>query len=177
MGNLVRAVVVCGAGLMLAPAALAQLAPVPGGTVVTITSPPSGSRVTGAIAVSASASATGPSGITGVQFKLDGTDLGAQDSAAPYTVPWNSAAATDGWHTLTAVARDANGFEYSSDPVTIRVSNSAPPAATVQRYEETDARVSYSAGWSQLQAGVPLKAGWLRDDTSWLAWSGGSAEE
>jgi hypothetical protein len=168
---------VCGSGLMSAPPALAQLSPLPGGTVVTITSPPSGSRVSGAVALNASVSATGPFGITGVQFKLDGTDLGVEDTAAPYTVPWNSAAATDGWHTLTAVARDASGVQYSSNPVTIRVSNTVPPPAAVQRYEETDALVSYSAGWGEVGAGVPLRAGWFQEDESggWLAYSGGSA--
>lgn len=52
--------------------------------------------------------------------------------------------------------------QFSSDPVTVTVANTPPPPATVTRYEETDASVTYSAGWFQ-------DAGW--------PWSGGTAVE
>jgi len=85
-------------------AAFAQL-PLPGGGDggVAITSPPSGARVSGNITINASASA--PLGVASVQFLLDGVNLGSEHTAAPYSMSWPTTAASEGWHTLTAVAR------------------------------------------------------------------------
>ncbi len=74
---------------------------------VSITAPASGSPVTGTITVSANA--TDNVGVVGVQFKLDGANLGAEVAVPPYAVSWNTATATNGTHTLTAAARDAAG--------------------------------------------------------------------
>ena len=57
-----------------------------------------------------------------MQFKLDGTNLGAEDTAAPYTASWNSASTTDGSHTLTAEARDAAGNRRAAS-ITVNVAN------------------------------------------------------
>jgi hypothetical protein len=102
-------------------------------------------------------------GVAGVQFKLDGANLGAEDTTAPYSIPWDTTTASNGSHTLTAVARDTSGNQATSDPVTVTVSNPPPPPAAVQRYEETDPSVSFSSGWIQ--------------DGGWFAWSGGNAME
>ncbi|HYS04965.1 MAG TPA: Ig-like domain-containing protein [Candidatus Dormibacteraeota bacterium] len=100
-----------------------------GNLVVTITSPTSGSTVSGTITVSASVSPLGVL-VGGVQFKLDGASLGAEDKAAPYAVSWNTTGVGNGSHSLTAVARDALGLQYSSSPVTVTVSNAPPPDTT-----------------------------------------------
>ncbi len=108
-----------------APQALAQL---PGGSlIVTITSPGSGSTVASTVPVSASVSIVGSLTVASVQFKLDGANLGALDTSAPYSVSWNTAAASNGSHTLTAVARDILGAQFTSAPVTVTVSNAPPP--------------------------------------------------
>jgi hypothetical protein len=59
-----------------------------------------------------------------VQFKLDGANLGAEDTAGPYSISWNSATVTNGSHTLTAVAR-ATPWEHGDRDrsVTVTVSN------------------------------------------------------
>jgi hypothetical protein len=62
-----------------------------------------------------------------VQFKLDGADLSAEDTATPYSVSWNTATASNGTHTLTAVARDAAGNVTTSTSVTVTVSNAVNP--------------------------------------------------
>ena len=62
-------------------------------------------------------------GVAGVQFKLDGANLGAEDTAAPYSVSWNTTTAANGSHTLTAVARDAAGNTTTSAAVTVTVDN------------------------------------------------------
>jgi hypothetical protein len=105
------------------------LPPLPGDLIVTITSPSSGATVSGTITVSASISPVGAL-VGGVQFKLDGANLGAEDTSAPYSVSWNTTTKSNGSHTLTAVARDALGLLYTSSPVTVTVSNAPPPDTT-----------------------------------------------
>lgn len=86
---------------------------------VSITLPTSGSTVSGTVAVNANAN--DDIGIAGVQFKLDGGNLGAEDTFAPYSVSWNTATSTAGSHTLTAVARDIAGNTTVSSTVTVTV--------------------------------------------------------
>jgi hypothetical protein len=62
-----------------------------------------------------------------VQFQLDGANLGARDSSEPYAVSWNTTTAGNGSHTLTAVARDLLGVQFTSAPVTVTVFNAPPP--------------------------------------------------
>src|SRR5260221_2431548 len=108
-----------------APQALAQL---PGGSlIVTITSPGSGSTVANTVPVSASVSVVGSLTVASVQFKLDGANLGALDTSAPYSVSWNPTAVGNGSHPLTAVARDILGAQFTSAPVTVTVNNAPPP--------------------------------------------------
>src|SRR5258706_2583953 len=127
---------------------------------VSITSPASGATVSGTINVTASASDN--RGVSDVQFFLDGA-FGADDTTAPYSVPWDTTTASNGSHTLTAVARDAAGNSATSAPVTVTVSNGSPPAAAGKRYEETDPSVSFGSGWVQ--------------DGGLFGWSGGNAME
>src|SRR5712671_4384569 len=112
-----------------APQALAQLLPpLPGGSlIVTITSPGSGSPVSGTTSVNASVSIVGSLTVSSVQFRLDGANLGARDTSAPYSVSWNTTATTNGSHTLTAVATDLLGVQFTSDPVAVTVNNAPPP--------------------------------------------------
>ena len=42
------------------------------------------------------ANATDNVGVAGVQFLLDGTPLGAEDTTAPYAVTWDTTTATNG---------------------------------------------------------------------------------
>src|SRR2546425_3259335 len=97
---------------------------------VTLTSPTSGSTVSGPIEVRATAS--DDVGVAGVQFKLDDADLGGEDTTAPYAVSWDPSTASEGPHTLTAVARDDAGNMTTSEPVTVTVSHAPapPPPAT-----------------------------------------------
>lgn len=89
-------------------------------TAVSITAPSAGT-VSGTISVTATASDN--VGVFGVQMKLDGVSLGAEDLASPYTTSWNTTTASNGSHTLTAVARDAAGNSTTSTGVVVTVSN------------------------------------------------------
>ena len=91
---------------------------------VSVSAPAAGATVAGAVSVSANASDN--VGVVGVQFLLDGVNLGAEDTVAPYTVSWNTASATNGAHSLTARARDAAGSQTTSAAVSVTVSNAVP---------------------------------------------------
>lgn len=84
--------------------------------------PPSGT-LSGTVTLAATASDN--LGVAGVQFKLDGANLGAEDTSSPYSVAWNTATASNGTHTLTAVARDAAGNSTTSGSVIVTVGNLA----------------------------------------------------
>jgi hypothetical protein len=86
---------------------------------VSIVLPAVGATVSGTVTVLASAADN--VGVVGVQFKLDGVNLGTEDTVAPYSVSWNTSLATKGTHTLTAVARDAAGNTTTSSSVTVTV--------------------------------------------------------
>ncbi|HEY2940895.1 MAG TPA: Ig-like domain-containing protein, partial [Vicinamibacteria bacterium] len=96
---------------------------------VSITSPSAGATVSGTITVSASASDN--VGVAGVQFQLDGANLGAEDTTAPYSVTWNTATASIGAHTLRAVARDAAGNTATSASVSVTVPDTTAPTVSI----------------------------------------------
>ena len=98
--------------------------------IVSLTAPVAGATVGGTVTVSATA--TDNIGVAGVQFKLDGNNLGAEATAAPYSVSWNTTGAVNGSHTLTAVARDAANNATTSAGVSVTVSNTAAAIAFVQ---------------------------------------------
>ncbi len=88
---------------------------------VSITLPLNGATVANIISVTVSAS--DDIGVVGVQFKLDGTNIGAEDFSSPYAIPFNTTTVLNGAHTLTAVARDLAGNTKTSAPISITVSN------------------------------------------------------
>lgn len=107
---------------------------VPAATVITpptdttaptasVTTPASGAGVSATVAVSATASDT--VGVSGVQFQVDGVNVGAPDTTAPYSVQWDTRTTADGAHSITAVARDAAGNSGTSAAVGVTVSNSS----------------------------------------------------
>jgi YD repeat-containing protein len=94
---------------------------------VRVTAPAGGSTVSGQVTIAADASDN--VGVTGVQFKLDGANLGGEDTAAPFEAAWDTTKSTDGQHGLTAVARDAAGNAATSSVATVTVKNAAPAPA------------------------------------------------
>src|SRR6202007_28073 len=87
---------------------------------VSITAPAAGT-VTGTISVTANASDN--VGVKGVQFLLNGANLGAEDLASPYSISWNTTTVANGTYTLTARARDAAGNTTTSAGVIVTVNN------------------------------------------------------
>jgi hypothetical protein len=97
---------------------------------VTITSPTNGAAVVGSLTLTATAS--DDVAVAGVQFQLDGVNLGAEITSPPFTTSWNSMNASNGVHVLTAVARDSSGKTTTSAGVSITINNDlTPPAVAI----------------------------------------------
>src|SRR5258708_27679405 len=112
-----------------------------------MTAPAANAALTGTATLSATASEN--AGVAGVQFTRDGANLGPEAVASAYTLSWETRTASNGSHTLTAVARDAAGNVTTSAGVTVTVSNlaSPPPAGTLLFQEGfEDANLS-ARGW------------------------------
>jgi hypothetical protein len=95
---------------------------------VSMTAPANGSTVSGAITVSASASDN--VGVVGVQFLVDGANAGAEDTAAPYSIAFNTLTLSNGSHTFSARARDNAGNMTTSAARTVTVNNANCKTAT-----------------------------------------------
>jgi hypothetical protein len=120
---------------------------------VAITSPAAGSTVSGTITLTATAADN--VGVAGVRFSIDGTPIGSEDTAAPYTASWNTTTVTDGSHSITARARDAAGNATTSAAIAVTVSNVVvtppppPPGGLVAAYgfeEGTGATTADASG-------------------------------
>ena len=93
--------------------------------VVAITAPATGSSVTGAITVTASAT---DAAMARVDF-YDGAVLFKTDTTTPYSGTWSSSVL--GAHTLTARAYDRAGNMTESAPVTITLVDATPPTVSI----------------------------------------------
>ena len=89
---------------------------------VALTAPANNVTVSG-VTVSVTATSFDAVGVAGVQFRLDGVNIGNDDTTAPYSVVWDTTTSTGGLHALTAVARDAAGNTTTSATVSVTVSN------------------------------------------------------
>lgn len=90
---------------------------------VSITVPSSGATLSGSVQIAATSSDA--VGVVGVQWKLDGANLGSELLVAPYSGTWDTTSASNGSHTLTVVSRDAAGNSRTSASVAVTISNTA----------------------------------------------------
>jgi methionine-rich copper-binding protein CopC len=91
---------------------------------VAVTAPLSGSSASGVTVLSADAA--DPVGVTGVQFQLNGANIGALLTTSPYRLAYDFSSVANGTYTLTAVATDAAGLSTTSAAVTLTISHAAP---------------------------------------------------
>ncbi|HSX34319.1 MAG TPA: polysaccharide deacetylase family protein [Candidatus Saccharimonadales bacterium] len=89
---------------------------------VNVTGPTASTSVSGN-AVALTASATSASGVAGVQFKVDGENVGSEVTTAPYQTNWDTTTISNGNHTITAVGRDSDGTLVTSTGVQVTVAN------------------------------------------------------
>jgi hypothetical protein len=99
---------------------------------VAMAAPAEGATVSGTAKLAATASDA--SGIAGVQFLVDGSPTGAEDTVAPYELSWASTGVANGEHKLSARARDGAGNTATSAPVTVTVTNGGSGPAQVGQW-------------------------------------------
>jgi hypothetical protein len=92
---------------------------------VSISAPANNATVSTTTSITANASDAG--GVAGVQFKLDGANLGAEDTSSPYSFSWDTTTASNATHSLTATARDTSNNLATSSTITVTVSNTGTP--------------------------------------------------
>ncbi len=88
---------------------------------VSITAPTGGS-VSGTINISATASDN--VGVAGVQFRIDGVNLGSEDiTTSSFSASWDTTLFSNSNHTITAVARDTSSNLATSVGISVTVNN------------------------------------------------------
>ncbi len=119
---------------------------------VSLTSPAGGTTVSGAVSVSASAGDN--AGVRGVQFQVDGVNVGAEDTTSPYSITWDSRLVANGAHTIKAIARDLSGLT-AADTRSVTVDNP----------------VVLPSGWSHADVGAVGVSGTASFDSATSAFS------
>jgi concanavalin A-like lectin/glucanase superfamily protein/galactose oxidase-like protein/Big-like domain-containing protein/IPT/TIG domain-containing protein len=97
---------------------------------VSMTAPASGTTVSGTTTISANASDN--IAVAGVQFLLDGANLGSEVTTSPYNFQWNTSTTTAGLHTLAAIARDTSNNTTTSANISVTVQG--PPPSQVGQW-------------------------------------------
>jgi hypothetical protein len=87
---------------------------------IAITSPSADATVTGTITLRASA--TDNIGVVGVRFAVDGIQIGGEVAGGNAAISWISRNMPNGWHQITATARDAAG-NRSTSAIRVHVRN------------------------------------------------------
>jgi peptidoglycan/xylan/chitin deacetylase (PgdA/CDA1 family) len=87
---------------------------------IAISAPADGATVNGTVPFTATASQD----TTGVTFKVDDVAVGAEDTALPFAVTWDTKTVANKAYKLTATARNAAGGQATTD-ITVTVNN--PP--------------------------------------------------
>jgi hypothetical protein len=90
---------------------------------VSITAPTSGATVSGNTNITATATDTGGSGMSRVEFYVDGSLKGTDSSSPSYSYSWDTTSASNGAHSLTAKAYDGAGNVKTSSTVSVTVNN------------------------------------------------------
>ena len=111
---------------------------------VSVTLPAANQMVSGTTMISANA--TGSPSVAGVQFQLDGVNVGAQLTSAPYATGWNTSQTSDGSHVVTAVAVDSAGNHVVSSGITVMVNNTTGRTYTTN-FPLTENPISEAGNW------------------------------
>jgi peptidoglycan/xylan/chitin deacetylase (PgdA/CDA1 family) len=96
---------------------------------VSITNPKTGNTVSNTINLIATA--TDNVGVVGVQFMVDGANVGTEDTTSPYQISFDTKTLSNGAHTVSAKARDAAGNTKTSTAISVTVTNADTTAPSV----------------------------------------------
>ena len=128
------------------------LAPDTTAPLVSIVTPSSGDSLS-STPVTISANASDPvisghitSGMAGVQFRIDGQNLGSAIINPPYSVAWDTSAVTAGSHVIDAIASDAAGNAATSAGISVTVNVSGPRSYSTV-FPNTENPISEGGNW------------------------------
>jgi len=107
--------------------------------------------------VALQANASDDEGVTQVEFRVDGTAIGT-DTAAPFTVNWDTGTVADGAYSITAAARDAAGNSTTSAAISVTVSNVRDFPLTLSGREEIPVTRSAASGSGTLTVNLATGA-------------------
>lgn len=117
------------------PTALADIGP----PIVSIFTPAEGTSLEGIVTLTATA--VDDRDVTGVQFRIDGVDVGSEvtieSPLTKFSRSWDSRGEANGTHVLTAVARDATGNTTVSAGIAVTIVNGAGTLSTVTASPDT----------------------------------------
>ena len=116
---------------------------------VNLTFPANGATVSGTVQLTASAS--DDTGVASVEFFLDGASLGVGNQSAqagPWTLDWNTTAASAGSHALSVVARDARGNQTVDNDTSVTVNQVVLAVDETFSNRNADGDYTDQAGWS-----------------------------
>ncbi|MBX6341054.1 MAG: cellulase family glycosylhydrolase, partial [Thermomicrobiaceae bacterium] len=117
----------------------------PAGSVssgVAWSSPTDGATVSGKVTLAVSA----PSGTAKVVFKVDGSAVGNDTSANPWSLSYDTTKVSDGQHTLQAVAKDSAGSVLGKASISVSVQNKLAPEGTLGTATPTPTPTSSGSG-------------------------------
>jgi Bacterial Ig domain/Lysyl oxidase len=139
---------------------LSQTSPVVSPPTVALTSPASGSNVSGPVTLQATAAATAPARVASVQYLLDGQPLGAPVTVAPYSFSWAVGSTPLGTHQLSARVTDTDGSIGTAPVESVTVVSPTGPAqpAVDQSVTRTGVGAVTSPAFSTASAGETLVA-------------------
>jgi hypothetical protein len=95
---------------------------------VSILAPSVGTAVFGTVTVAATADGAG---LAGLQFQVNGTNLGPQITSGSCSAAWDTTTGPDGNYTLVAIGSDGSGNTVTSSPVNVTVTNAGPTISAV----------------------------------------------
>ncbi|HEV2692210.1 MAG TPA: SUMF1/EgtB/PvdO family nonheme iron enzyme [Verrucomicrobiae bacterium] len=85
-----------------------------------ITAPARQATVSGTTSCAATVHRSGGIEVAGVQYRVDGVDIGSEIQTPPYSIKWDTRIVANGSHVLSVVARDATGILTAEfEPVTV----------------------------------------------------------
>jgi hypothetical protein len=129
---------------------------------VSLSHPLPGSTVSGEVTIRADAFDN--IAVASVQFFVNGLTIGSEtpvDTTPPYTATWATRISGNGTYTLTAVARDANGNQTMSAPVTVTVANVTPAGLVAAFGFEEGAGTSVADSSGRGNDGTVSGAAWV----------------
>ncbi len=135
---------------------------------VTLTQPANDANVSGTVTVSADADDN--VGVAGVQFQLDGNNLGEEVTSSPYSISWDTTTFSNGSRTLTAIARDGAGNHTTSSEIAVTINNTTSGGGRVNVAAAANGAV---ASASSTVNSSYLPSGAINGDRKGLSWGNG----